>query len=251
MNNKKKLGAAFISLAVSGLAGLMLVAPGALANGPNGQGIGASVLTEQACNWVNFGVPADITLTSASTYDGTPLQLTASATVLNVYVTGAQATTSATENTRCIFYELGTDKSRPSVVMTIDDAQFGAKYGPGDGVEDTDMGINLDGTTPLVVDSSPCGVDVDNDWTVLSSLDLHNDGSAEGIPIEMKTRSDVDKVQLAFNETAGTGGQRCATTYTVSLLLPGGVEPDSPGATYTFSGITLSTVLTPAFIDAP
>ena len=246
MNNKKKLGAAFISLAVSGFAGLMLVAPGALATG---QGVGGSVLTEQACNWVNFGVPADITLTSASTYDGTPLQLTASATVLNVYVTGSQATASETESTRCIFYEIGTDKSRPSVVMSIDDVKFAATYGAN--IDDEGMGIDLNGTTPLVVDSAPCAVDVDNAWTVLSSLDLHNDGSAEGIPIEMKTISDVDKVQLASDAPVNAGGERCATTYTVSLLLPGGVEPAEPGATYTFSGITLSTVLTPAFGNAP
>ena len=92
MNNKKKLGAAFISLAVSGLAGLMLVAPGALANGQwtseaaclqNRHAIGESKYTRR-----HLRECADPTSGQHAIYDGTPMHAQFSEQSQNVYVTG-------------------------------------------------------------------------------------------------------------------------------------------------------------------
>ena len=124
MNNKKKLGAAFISLAVSGFAGLMLVAPGALATGqdPHDQGLGGSVLTKQACDWRITDVEATFNLqseladpesdesgsNSRAIYEGNAITISSEEQSQNVYVTGnSQIANSDSDNTRCIFYQVG------------------------------------------------------------------------------------------------------------------------------------------------
>jgi len=260
MNNKKKLGAAFISLAVSGLAGLMLVAPGALANG---QGVGGSVLTKQACDWRITEVDASFTLESAladptnvesesnsrAIYDGTPITISSAEQSQNVYVTGnSQTVNSDSDNTRCIFYQVGgAVKTRPTVVMKTGTQVFTASYpildGNGDPVledgnptyqTDADMEITLGGISPLGVafsDPNTCS----SEW---SNADLSLNASEEATALEIASLSDILVAQQKDS------GQRCDQPYVVSLQLPGGVVPDSPGAVYTYSGIVLTTTLT-------
>ena len=248
MNNKKKLGAAFISLAVSGLAGLMLVAPGALANGQGNGNVGGSVRTKEACDWRIQDIPATVTLASEpdptngqTVYDGTAMTLSSVAQDQNVYVTGnLQETNSDSLNTKCIFYNVpgtsGTDATRPDVTMaTTGTGVFEATYQDDDTGTEIDSGMQVTlGTSPLGVAFAECG-DQANVWT---TTDLNLGASATATSVEIPTIGDVVQSQQE------DGGLRCNQTYVVSIALPVGVVPDSPGAVYTFSGVILTTTLT-------
>ena len=237
MNNKKKLGAAFISLAVSGFAGLMLVAPGSLAVG----GVVGTVLTEAKCDWQILSVPATFTLASAgdAKYEGAALELSVADQDLNVYVSGGQPEKTASGNTACIFYDAVAvlKKTRPEVVMSINATSFTAEYqvnGSGDPVMDTFMDVNL-AENPLVVTMGACA-ELDAAWTSTPKLSLGT--VLEDTAIEIQAQSDVLDAQ------ASDLGLRCDNNYGVSLTLPGGVEPLGAGEEYTFRGIILTTTLT-------
>ena len=255
---KKKLGAAFISLAVSGFAGLMLVAPGALATGQGHGNVGGSVRTKEACDWRIQEIPASVTLASAlvdpqddqsaAVYDGTAMTLSSVAQDQNVYVTGnLQGANSDSLNTKCIFYNVpgaGTDQTRPTVSMaTTGTGVFEATY-QGDTGAEVDSGMQvtlgtLTGTSPLGVAFVEC-VDSANVWT---TTDLNLGASKSATSVEIPTIGDVDQSQQKDD------GLRCNQTYVVSIALPEGVVPDSPGAVYTFSGVVLTTTLNTSKTD--
>jgi hypothetical protein len=234
VNNKRKLGAAFISLAISGFAGLMLVAPGALAGGVVG-----TVLTDSKCDWQIFDIPASFAVASAgSTYKGVSMDLTVENQDLNIYVSGGQENKTADSSTACIFYDTidSDNKTRPEITMSINETKFLAEYqvgGTGEVVLDPTMDIDLS-ATPLVITMTKC-TDTPGTWTQPDTLNLGSDTSLTAL--EIATRSKVDSTQVI-------DGQRCDTGYGVKLTLPGGVEPVGDGEEYTFRGVTLTTTLT-------
>jgi len=238
MKNKKKLGAAFIALAFSGFAGLMVVAPGALATDA---GVSSSVVTEELCEWQIFAVPADFAVSSGGAeYVGEILPLTAVAQTVNVYVTGnEQATPSAADNTACAFYtEVDPGfKTRPTVVMSVGTGEFAATYpGVDDAVtEDGGMSFTLN-DSPLKITSTLPASCIEDNWAA-TNLSLGVSGS--GVNMEIPLIANIDNVQ------AENGGQRCTNSFVASIDIPGDVMPLGPGKTYSYSGITLTTTLTP------
>jgi hypothetical protein len=240
MNQRKKLGAAFISLAVSGFAGLMIVAPGALAVGVDVGGLVGTVLTEPKCDWQIVSIPASFAIGSAAAtkYEGAALDLSIAGEDMNVYVSGAQAEKTAAGNTPCIFYNTGTSpKTRPEVVMSINTTTFEAQYqvnGEGAVLLDPTMDIDLS-ENPLKITMGSCLVS-NSAWNV-SSLELGPE-SLSGVALAIPGQTSVLPAQLS------DAGLRCDTSYGVRVTIPEHIEPVGAGEQYTFRGVTLTTVLT-------
>jgi hypothetical protein len=235
VNNKRKLGAAFISLAVSGFAGLMLVAPGALAGGVVG-----TVLTEAKCDWQIVEIPATFQVGSAGNarYTGAELELSVAAQDLNIYVSGRQRLgKTESGSTPCIFYENAdlANKTRPKINMSIAATKFLAEYqvgGTGEVVLDPTMDVELTVSDPLVITMGACS---DTGTWTSTSVELGADAKDSTV-IEILEHKDVSTAQ-------GDDGLRCANSYGVSFNIPKGTVPTGAGEEYSFRGITLTTTL--------
>jgi hypothetical protein len=238
MNQRKKLGAAFISLAVSGFASLMIVAPAALAVTVGGGGIVGTVLTDAKCDWKIVAIPTSFVVGSsgATKYTGVPLDLTLADQDLNIYVSGKQDGATSTGHTPCIFYD-GLDaskKTRPEITMSINATKFLAEYkvnGAGTVVLDPTMDINLT-TSPLVITVGECT----DKTTWISPATLQLGPTTSGTALKIADMAKVLSSQLL-------SGLRCDSGYGVKLTLPGGIEPAGAGEEYSFRGVTLTTTL--------
>lgn len=236
MKAKKALGAGLVGLSLPMLvAGLSMVGPalGADSTDTTAAAIQSTVTTEDQCEWRVANAPGGLTLTAAGEYELNDLDLTASVTGLTVYSTGNTHDGDETGYTDCVFYG---DVLEPTLTMEIDgtavDGYLTASGSAGDA--DTSMDFSIDGTNPMTIVTA----DTCTDWTV-ASPSLSTTTAATVMSI-------VTAVIDDNIESAAGGNQTCALDQTITLTVPGGKVPSSPGAGYTFAGPSLTTELTQA-----
>lgn len=261
MNKKKALGAALITLSAPGLIAALAWAPAA-----SGEPITTSdtqptatttstVVTEEECTWYMLGAPADFVMlpgweggvpdSERIEYTGQALQLSATlASNLNVYSSGNVNKGTATTNSECTFYG---NVVRPVVTMSVADTVFDATYGA---EIDEDLGFTADAADDtFAITLTPDAQCAADNWSVASPGFYTSTTSvlsviAMQIPLLLDVTSPV----------ATNSGDRCVTTaMTASVTIPAagvGVKPESPGATYTWTGPTVTTTLSTAATDA-
>lgn len=248
----KALGAGLLGLSVAGFGSLLMLATAANAD-PVPANIESEVTTEEQCEWRLYAVPTDFTLSAgvevvegfgevAREYVGAPLTLSRDFDgQINVYVTGnEQVDNSTDQNTACTFYANvnETYKERPTLVLSTGADPFTARYVDSNNVEQTDADLTFNlGTSGLKVD-----VDSTNCAVAWSSPD--DDATSLGIS-SSATVLEISNFNAIENVQAVNSGLRCVVDSTVSIIVPGDLLPDAPGKTYTWSGITLTTTLTP------
>jgi hypothetical protein len=244
------LGAGLMSMSLTGFAGLLMLAPGAnAAESGTAANIESEVVTEEQCEWRIVSVPGSIELSSGGAeYVGAALTLSAEfagVDDLNVYVTGGeQVGVSPNTNTACTFYsDINPGfKTRPTVVMSTGVGTFDATYDD-DGSSIADEGLSFaltDSGLDLAVDDTACATEwvspTDGDTLVASD---------SGVMLEITDFTSIG------NTHAVDLGLRCEAPLTVSIDIPANLLPEAPGKTYTWSGISLTTTLTPVAYVAP
>lgn len=186
------------------------------------------------CGWRMTGVDSTITLANTDAeleYTGTDFELQGSDSGLKVFLSG-----DATESTRCSFYN---DYKGAQVKVSWDGNEFVSSRS---GVTDTSLSW-LVNEKPLLVtyaDDACAG-----SWTTNSDLTI---GSAftsgnELVPAAILATSVDDAIE--YNPAAKTGPTfpSCGFSASFSTAVPGGKTPNSPGATYSFAGPSLTTTL--------
>ena len=252
MNKRKALGAALITLSAPGLIAALAWAPAA-----SGDPITESdtqpaatttstVVTEEECTWYMLGAPSDFVMLPGVDgagpdlieYTGEALQLSATlASNLNVYSSGNVNVGSATTNSECTFYG---NVVRPVVTMSVTDTIFDATYG---GTDDNTLDFTADAADDTFAITLTADAQCSTDGWNVASPGFYDDGST---PVLSVTAMDLPLVSVT-SPVATDAGDRCKTTaMAASVTIPAagaGVKPASPGATYTWTGPTVTTTL--------
>lgn len=257
MNKRKALGAALITLSAPGLIAMLAWAPAASGDPvrtTDSQPTAAAtstVVTEEECTWYMLGAPADFVMlpgweggvvdSERIEYTGQSLALSATlASNLNVYSSGNVNVGTASTNSECTFYG---NVVRPVVTMSVLDTVFDATYG---GTDDNTLDFTADAaddtfTISLTADAQ-CATD---NWNV-TSPGFYDTGTTNVLNV---VAMDLPIVHVT-SPVATNAGDRCQMTeMTASVTIPAassGVKPASPGATYTWTGPTITTTLSTA-----
>ncbi len=194
-----------------------------------------SVVTEELCTWYMLGAPSSISLTPAvagTEYEGDAILVTdsfeaADSADLNVYSSGNVTQGSRSTYGNCTFYSAA---SRPTVTMSISDADFTASAGVG-GL-DIPMDFAAETDNELLVDQTSTCV---AKWTAVD-LSLKT-GALSGVPLTIPTLADVD------SRVTSSGNDRCSADFTIKINIPGSKTPTYPGQTYSWSGPAFTTAL--------
>lgn len=272
------LGAGLMSMSLTGFAGLLMLAPGAQANDDDSTAaVTAAVTTEEICGWNLMGAPGNFALAPADAeaeYEGTAMDLFASftnkgegANTLNLYVSGTdQAEKSRTLTTACTWYvSAGESPAAATVKMAFSGAFTSAATRNGNPVlvgeaPDTSLSftpgsatkvgdILLRGSitaapmliTPTAADADACEADVDGKKFAVENVSL----SAVSTPTTIMTML-IAKVAA---KAAANAGQRCDLGFEVKVTVPAQQLPASPGAVYTWTGVSFLTTITTAVTD--
>lgn len=264
MNIRKIFGIALVPAAVSliaasSLGGAMVSADDQqLGNDTDNAAASASVATEELCTWYIANMPANATMTAAAPgtgnnavgedeYDGTTFDMSkAELNDMQVYTSGNLGSGTAADNTECTFYAA---KKGITLTHTLSDVAFTAAYynsgSSGETTADAAMNFSLSSSLPLTVDGekTTCFTAADADeeedgWTQTdSALYATSDTGATNIFLRLPYDSTA-----AVNTT--TSSDRCDTSITFKLTVPGSMTPTQPGKTYTWSGPNLVNTVT-------
>jgi hypothetical protein len=245
------LGAGLMSLSLTGFAGLLMLAPGAQATEDPGTDatVKSEVKSQEECGWTLVGAATEIELvpaTDETRYEDAALPLTATFagdSTLNLYVTGnAQAQASRTAHTECIFYSVANPGvlNVPKVTIEVEGAFTSATL---DDTDDDSLSFTpgVEDAADLTVTGATLDVDacVEDDF-VVSTVEV-----ASG-----ETGTLLSMLKASVNEKATEADtQRCDLGYVVGVTIPGGLKPSAPGAIYTWTGLNLTTVMTPSATD--
>ena len=264
MNIRKIFGIALVPAAVSliaasSLGGAMVSADDQqLGNDTDNAAASASVATEEECTWYIANMPANATMTAADPgtgnnaagedeYDGTTFDMIKEeSSDMQVYTSGNLGTGTATSNTECTFYA---NKKGITLTHTLSGVAFTAAYynsgSSGATTADTAMNFSLSSSLPLTVDGTKttCYTAADADeeedgWTQQDSA----------LYATSATGSTNTFLQLPYDSTAAvnttSSSDRCDTSITFQLTVPGAMTPSQPGKTYTWSGPNLINTVT-------
>lgn len=239
------LGAGLMSMSLTGFAGLLMLAPGANAVDAT---VESEVKSQEECGWTLMGAATAIELvpaTPTTRYEDAALPLTATfsgASTLNLYVTGnGQGPSSRDAHTECIFYSIANPTVANVPTVTIEavgaftsstaaaqeDTSLSFTPGEDDAANLTVVGAGADKTT--------CG---DDDFVV---SDVSVAAGAAGVAGTLLSMLKADVEEKATEQST----QRCDLGYVVSVTIPEGLKPSNPGAIYEWSGLTVTTILTP------
>lgn len=243
MNKRVFAGASALSIALPGLIATMALMPAANAIESDdettsaGDSISSSATMEEQCKWVLIGAPSSVALTPTTAgeeYNGTDMELSASLSSISIHNTGNQdGNPSYASYTECTFFE---SKFKPTATLAIDATKFAASISGGDA--DTEMDFDAKAGNPLAfafTKASECST-----WaTAAETLDLATTSAG--------TLLDLAIGDVTTPVTSAGENDKCQlTSGSVSINIPAGLNPTSPGSAYTFAGPTLTTALSTA-----
>jgi len=264
MNIKRMFGLALLPVSCSLIAVSSVAGGIASANDSQGDGdtdqqaASASVATEEVCTWYIAGMPANATMTAVAPnsgnnsadedeYDGTSFDMArVVGTDMQVYTSGNLGAGTASANTECTFYAA---KKGIKITHTLSGIAFTASsYDSGSSgatTADAAMNFNLSADLPFTVDGTKTtcwtAADADEDvdgWT-------QNDSS---LYATTSTGSSNEFLSLPYASTAAvnttTSSDRCDTSITFKVTIPGGMTPTRAGKTYTWAGPNLINTIT-------
>ena len=231
---KKMVGASLLAASVPGLIFSITAVPMAL--GVDAE-MSSEITTEEECTWVMLNAPSDFELEpsdAGAEYEGVALSISATITNFDVHSTGNLDTSPTIDShNECTFYGEG-NVTRPIVSMTIGDGEFTATYASG--TADVALDFELDGDNAL--DIAWSGVDCDAIWTQ-SGLNLH----ATALTGTLLTIPVIGNVTDPVADGLPGSNDRCLEDIGFTVTIPANMKPASPGATYTWTGPTLTTAL--------
>jgi len=229
---KKTVGASLLAASVPGLIFSITAVPMALGADAD---MSSSILTEEECTWVMLNAPSNFELEAASgaEYEGVALTVSATTTNFDVHSTGNLDTSPTIDShNECTFYGEG-NVTRPTVAMTIGDGDFTAAYS---GTADAALDFELDADNAL--DIAWSATDCDAIWTQ-SALNLH----ASALTGTLLTIPLIANVTDPVADGLSGSNDRCLDDIEFEVIIPANMKPASPGATYTWTGPTLTTAL--------
>jgi len=229
---KKMVGASLLAASVPGLIFSITAVPMALGVDAD---MSSSILTEEECTWVMLNAPSNFELEAASgaEYEGVALTVSATTTNFDVHSTGNLDTSPTIDShNECTFYGEG-NVTRPTVAMTIGDGDFTAAYS---GTADAALDFELDADNAL--DIAWSATDCDAIWTQ-SALNLH----ASALTGTLLTIPLIANVTDPVADGLSGSNDRCLDDIEFEVIIPANMKPASPGATYTWTGPTLTTAL--------
>ena len=264
MNIRKIFGIALVPAAVSLIAASSL--GGAMVSADDNQNNGdvdnaaasASVATEEICTWWIANMPANATMTASPAgtgnnaadedeYDGTSFDMRkVELSDMQVYTSGNLGEGTASSNTECTFYAA---KKGFTLTHTLSGVAFTAAYynsgSSGPTTADTAMNFSLAAETPVTVDGTKTTCftaanadEADDGWTQADS----------SLYATSSTGSSNVFLQLPYSSTAAvnttSSSDRCDTSITFRLTVPGSMTPTQAGKTYTWSGPNLVNTVT-------
>ena len=231
---KKMVGASLLAASVPGLIFSITAVPMALGVDAD---MSSSILTEEECTWVMLNAPSNLELepsVSGTEYEGVALDISVTSADFDVHSTGNLDTSPTIDShNECTFYGEG-NVTRPIVSMTIGDGDFAAAYGSG--TADAALDFELDADNALAIAWS--GDDCDAIWTQ-SALNLH----ATALTGTLITIPLIGNVTDPVADGLANSNDRCLDDIEFEVIIPANMKPASPGATYTWTGPTLTTAL--------
>ena len=231
---KKMVGASLLAASVPGLIFSITAVPMALGVDAD---MSSEIVTEEECTWVMMNAPSSLALepaVSGTEYEGVALDISVTSTDFDVHSTGNLDTTPTLDShNECTFYGEG-NVTRPVVSMTIGDGDFTATYDSG--TADAALDFELDADNAL--DIAWSGDDCDAIWTQ-SGLNLH----ATGLTGTLITIPLIANVTDPVADGLAGSNDRCVDDIGFTVTIPANMKPASPGATYTWTGPTLTTAL--------
>ena len=235
MNKSFWAGVSALSLAVPGLIASVAVIPAASAS--TSADIDSTATMEEQCRWVLLGAPTGLSLaTDGTEYVGDALEMSAAVSQISAHSTGNDdSSPSFASFTDCTFFG---DVFRPTVTVTLSDADFTAEYNDGStDIADNGMDFDLDDSAfSLDLSTGTC----DPIWTTDKDIDFTN-SSLSSILLEIREITDV--TSRVEDDGTGAGNDLCGLSGTASVSIPAGKTPDGPGKLYTFTGPSLTTAL--------
>jgi hypothetical protein len=222
------------------------------------QAASASVATEEVCTWWVANMPANATMTAVAPgsgnnsagedeYDGTTFDMAkVESSDMQVYTSGNLGEGTATSNTECTFYAA---KKGIAITHTLSGIAFTASYynsgTSGATTADTAMDFDLSSSLPFTVDGTKTTCftaadadEADDGWTQADST-LYSTTS---------TGSTNVFLTLPYASTAAvnttSSSDRCDTSITFAVTVPGDMTPSQAGKTYVWSGPNLVNTIT-------
>jgi hypothetical protein len=200
---------------------------------------GATADTIEDCEWYLAGVATELELTNDTgmEYVGDDYELTATNDAVMVYLSGSEP-----EDDRCSFYDdvrgAGVEVSwtGPAGFTNVDTTDTSLDWQLGDALE---VGPAV---SSLVITYTP----------VVDSCDVAF-GSGDSVSIDNVNTSPLTPAQISDEDTAtytpaAAAGlatfAKCTLNASYSVKLPGGQTPSNPGASYTFTGPSITTTIT-------
>jgi hypothetical protein len=190
----------------------------------------ASADTILQCGWRISGVATSITLANAEPtleYVGSEYTLTGSDTGIKIHLSG-----DVSEGTRCSFYN---DYKGAQVKVSWDGTTFAGTPDNSLGWAVTDKALGITYTDDTCVPA----------WVTEGALTIaaaYVSGS-EVVPAAILA-TDVDtSAEYSPDAVTGSTFPSCGFSASYSTAIPSGKTPDSPGATYSFVGPTLTSTL--------
>lgn len=246
MNKRVFAGASALSLALPGLIATMALMPAANAIESDdettsaGDQITSSATMEEQCKWVLLGAPSSVALTpteAGAEYNGTDMELSASLSAISIHTTGNQDTTPSFETfTECTFFE---SQFKPTATLAIDQLNFDATISGG--AADTGMNFSAEASNPLSFGFT-AGTECTGWATAATTLNLSTTTAA--------TLLDLSINDVTSPVTTSGGNDKCdLTNGSVTINIPAGLNPSSPGSDYEFAGPTLTTALATSETD--
>jgi len=201
-----------------------------------------SAVTKEKCTWFLEGVPTSVAMaTDGSDYEGAALPMTASAGTLQAYVSGNLGTGEIDTHSACTWY--GSTNVRGITVSMATSATGFTSSEPADA---TDTSLSFDPTAglPFLIDfagEAACrtpGNDGNGteQWTV-TDLSIENATGTTATSVMAQPFANSTGIPLDTAEK----NDACSSAMTWSVSIPGDLEPDAPGATYSFTGPTVTT----------
>jgi len=264
MSIRKVLGLALVPvscsmIAISSLAGGIASADDSQDNGEaDTQTASASVATEEVCTWWIANMPANATMTAVAPgsgnnsagedeYDGTSFDMAkVSGSDMQVYTSGNLGEGTAAANTECTFYAA---KKGITITHTVSALAFEASYyntgSSGATTADAAMNFSLSSSLPFSVDGTKTTC-----WTA-ADADEADDGWTQtdsSLYATSSTGSSNVFLSLPYASTAAvnttTSSDRCDTSITFAVTVPGNMTPSQAGKTYVWTGPNLVNTIT-------
>ena len=202
-----------------------------------------SAVTKEKCTWFLTGVPTEVAMeTDGSDYEGAALEMTANAGTLAAFVSGNLGTGTIDAHSACTWY--GSTNVRGIDVKMATSADGFTSSEPDD-ASDTSLSFDPSGDLPFAIAfddaETLCRTPGDDgngseQWTV-TDLSIVNATGTSATSVMAQPFANSTGIPLDTAEK----NDACSSAMTWSVSIPGQKEPDAPGATYSFTGPTVTT----------